>query len=51
MKNFKTDIADYICSGHALLHVDTFEKDRTISEIAEVATTIDVDAVITGYYE
>lgn len=41
MGNFATDIADYICSGHALLHVDTFEKDRAITEIVEVATTID----------
>ncbi len=39
--NFATDIADYICSGHALLHIDTFEKDRAISEIAEVAKTIE----------
>lgn len=41
MNDFVTDIADYICSGHALLHVDTFEKDRAIAEIAEVAATID----------
>lgn len=41
MNNFKTNILDYICSGHALLHVDTFEKDRAIAEIAEIATTID----------
>ena len=37
MGDFKTDLADYICSGHALLHVETFEKDRGISEIAQVA--------------
>lgn len=37
MNVFRTDFRDYICSGHALLHVDTFEKDRAISEIAKVA--------------
>ncbi|KKN91226.1 hypothetical protein LCGC14_0220940 [marine sediment metagenome] len=37
MKDFATDFADYCCSGHALLHVETFEKDRVISEIAKVA--------------
>ena len=37
MSNFKDNIQDYICSGHALLNVDTFEKDRAISEITEVA--------------
>jgi len=37
MNDFTTNFADYICSGHALLHVDTFEKDRAISEIADVA--------------
>lgn len=41
MENFKTDIANYICSGHALLSVDTFEKDRAISEIAEVAESVE----------
>lgn len=41
MNNFKDDIQDYICSGHALLNVDTFEKDRAISEILEVATEND----------
>jgi len=40
MTNFKVDIADYICSGHALLNVETFEKDRAITEITEVAQTI-----------
>jgi ATP-dependent 26S proteasome regulatory subunit len=41
MNNFGEDFADYCCSGHALLHVDTFEKDRAISEIAKVAKKID----------
>lgn len=37
MNDFSTNFADYVCSGHALLYVETFEKDRAISEIAEVA--------------
>lgn len=37
MNDFITDFSDYLCSGHALLHVDTFEKDRAISEIEKVA--------------
>lgn len=37
MDTFKKNIQDYICSGHALLYVETFEKDRAISEITEVA--------------
>lgn len=37
MEDFKKSLTDYILSGHALLHVDTFEKDRAIQEIAEVA--------------
>lgn len=41
MNDFRTDFRDYICSGHALLHVDTFEKDRAITEIAEVASNTD----------
>lgn len=41
MANFKKDMSDYICSGHALLHIETFEKDRAISEIIEVAEIID----------
>lgn len=41
MSNFVTDFADYVCSGHALLHVDTFEKDRAISDISDVADTTD----------
>lgn len=39
--NFVVDIADYISSGHTLLHIDTFEKDRAITEIAGIADTID----------
>ena len=46
MNEFQTNIADYICSGHALLNIDTFEKDRAISEIAEVADLIDLDVYI-----
>lgn len=41
MIDFKTNICDYICSGHALLSVDTFEKDRAISQIVEVSKGID----------
>lgn len=41
MNDFKTDFADYVLSGHALLNVETFEKDRAISEIAEVAKNSD----------
>lgn len=41
MNNFTTDFLDYVCSGHALLHVDTFEKDRAISEIGKVADETD----------
>jgi ATP-dependent 26S proteasome regulatory subunit len=41
MDNFANDITNYICSGHAMLHVETFEKDRAISEIAEAASKVD----------
>ena len=41
MNDFTTAFTDYVCSGHALLHVDTFEKDRAITEIAEVASNTD----------
>lgn len=40
MQDFDKAISDYICSGHALLRVDTFEKDRAIASIEEVAQTI-----------
>jgi len=33
-------MTDYICSGHALLSVDTFEKDRAILEINEIAKNL-----------
>ncbi len=46
MNDFKADFTDYCCSGHALLNVDTFEKDRAIAEIADVATTIDREIYI-----
>jgi len=46
MKDFATKFSDYCCSGHALLCVDTFEKDRAISEIARVAATIDREIYI-----
>jgi hypothetical protein len=39
MQNFVSDLTDYVKSGHALLHVDTFEKDRAIKDIAAVAET------------
>lgn len=41
MNDFTTDFTDYVCSGHALLCVDTFEKDRAISDIAKIAKNID----------
>lgn len=41
MSSFRDNMRDYICSGHALLNVDTFEKDRAIGEIFEVAKEID----------
>jgi len=41
MQNFNEAISNYICSGHALLRVDTFEKDRAIASIEEVAQNID----------
>ena len=41
MQNFNEAISDYICSGHALLRVDTFEKDRAIAAIEEVSQTTD----------
>ena len=37
MNKFMVDFCDYVCSGHALLYIDTFEEDRAISEIAEMA--------------
>jgi len=46
MRNFQQDLADYICSGHALLSVDTFEKDRAITEIGEVTKKIDRELFI-----
>jgi len=54
MNSFINDMADYICSGHALLHVDTFEKDRAIKDICDVAAGIDrrvyVWSVATGWH-
>lgn len=41
MSDFQKNICDYCCSGHALININTFEKDRAISEIAEAAKTID----------
>lgn len=40
MENFNEKITQYICSGHALLNVETFEKDRAIASIEEVAQDI-----------
>jgi ATP-dependent 26S proteasome regulatory subunit len=55
MNNFSNDITDYICSGHAMLHVETFEKDRAISEIAEAASKVDrkihVWSIATGWLD
>lgn len=44
--DFQREMSDYICSGHALLHVETFEKDRAISEIVEVAESIKRTVVV-----
>jgi len=41
MNTFQQAFTDYISSGHALLHINTFEKDRAISQIVEVAKEID----------
>lgn len=41
MSSFTTDFSDYILSGHALLHVSTFEKDRVIGEIVAIAEKIE----------
>lgn len=41
MNSFSTDFSDYVLSGHTLLNVDTFEKDRAVSEIIEVAKDIE----------
>ncbi len=41
MNDFVTDFSNYVLSGHALLQIDTFEKDRAIANIVEVASIID----------
>ncbi len=46
MSNFEKNIGDYICSGHALLNVDTCEKDRAISIIKYVADKLPEDRKI-----
>jgi ATP-dependent 26S proteasome regulatory subunit len=38
---FQIDLIDYILSGHALLSVDTFEKNRCIEHISKVAKQIE----------
>jgi len=40
MNDFAKDFADYVLSGHAMLRVSTFEKDRAITDIKQVANTI-----------
>jgi len=40
MNNFQKTITDYICSGHTLLYVDTFEKDRAIADIIKITPDI-----------
>jgi ATP-dependent 26S proteasome regulatory subunit len=37
MNDFRSNLADYIRSGHALLYIETFEKDRAICNISDVA--------------
>lgn len=34
--NFQNDFIDYVLSGHSLIHVSTYEKDRCIEEIKSV---------------
>lgn len=46
MNSFAKDFEDYVLSGHALLSVETFEKDRAISEIVEVSKTIDMKVYV-----
>lgn len=36
MNQFQTDLENYLLSGHILLHVNTYEKERGIEQIAEV---------------
>ncbi|UCG02563.1 MAG: AAA family ATPase [Candidatus Heimdallarchaeota archaeon] len=40
MDAFQTMFNHYVCSGHALLYVDTSEKDRAINSIASAAEEI-----------
>jgi len=37
MNKFKNSFDDYVCSGHAILSVNTYEKDRAIQDICEMA--------------
>jgi len=41
MSEFSKKIQEYVCSGHAILSVDTFEKDRAITELSNAAKAIE----------
>ena len=38
--SFRTDLTDYILSGHAYLHVPSTEKTRFLSELTTLAETL-----------
>jgi len=46
MSNFKTDLQDYILSGHALLYVSTFEKERAAEEIEKHCKEINKQTLV-----
>jgi len=46
MDSFKKRITDYLCSGHALLSVSSFEKDRVISEIQDACKQINKTTLV-----
>ena len=41
--SFRTQLADYILSGHAFLHAPTTEKTRFLSELKELACDLPDD--------
>lgn len=45
MRDFQTQIQDYVCSAHAMLAVLTPEKDRVIHEIRQAAEKIDREVI------
>lgn len=40
MNSFANDFIDYVCSGHSMLAVSTYEKDRATHEISKAAQSI-----------